>query len=166
MKKARLEWCLAHEHWTLEDWKNATWTDETSVVLGHRRGSDEAFNNTVIRRRWKGFSDFMFWGCFSYDRKGPCHIWKTQTVAQRKKDNLELARLNEQLEEAAKAEWEISTGVRRINLRRNPGGKKPQWRWNQSTGKLVRRSQTSGIDFWRYSREVMVPKLIPFALEC
>jgi hypothetical protein len=172
MKKARLEWCLAHEHWTLEDWKNVIWIDETSVILGHRRGSvrvwrgsDEAFNNTVIRRRWKGFSDFMFWGCFSYDRKGPYHIWKTQTVAQRKKDDLELAQLNEQLEEAAKAEWEISTGIRRINLR-NPGGKKPQWRWNQSTGKLVRRSQASGIDFWRYSREVMVPKLIPFTLEC
>lgn len=46
----------------------------------------------------------MFGGCFSYDRKGPCHIWKTQTVAQRKKDDLELAQLNEQLEEAAKAE--------------------------------------------------------------
>ncbi len=38
MRKARLEWALAHRHWTLEDWKNVIWTDETSVMLGHRRG--------------------------------------------------------------------------------------------------------------------------------
>jgi hypothetical protein len=36
MKKIRLEWCLAHEYWTLEDWKNVIWTDETSVIFGHR----------------------------------------------------------------------------------------------------------------------------------
>ena len=39
MRKARYEWCLAHAHWTLEDWKNVIWTDETSVVLCHRRGA-------------------------------------------------------------------------------------------------------------------------------
>ena len=27
----------------------------------------------------------MFWGCFSFDKKRPCHIWKTET-AQEKKD--------------------------------------------------------------------------------
>ncbi len=26
----------------------------------------------------------MFWGCFSYYRKGPCHIWKPETEAQKK----------------------------------------------------------------------------------
>lgn len=30
-KAARLKWCLEHEHWKLEDWKNVIWTDETSV---------------------------------------------------------------------------------------------------------------------------------------
>jgi transposase len=29
--KERLKWCLEHEHWTLEDWKNVIWTDEISV---------------------------------------------------------------------------------------------------------------------------------------
>jgi hypothetical protein len=107
----------------------------------------------------------MFWGCFSWDSKGPYHIWRTQSVAERKKDDLELAELNEKLKATARAEWELSSGLRRINLRRNPGGKKPQWRWNQSTDKLVRKS-LGGIDFWRYYKEVMLPKLIPFAQEC
>jgi transposase len=172
MRKIRFEWALAHANWTLEDWKNVIWSDETSVVLGHRRGavrvwraSNEAYDSTVVRRRWKGFSEFMWWSCFSWDRKGPCHIWRAQTDAERKKDDLELAKLNEQLEITAKAEWELSTALRRINLQQNPRGRKPQWRWNQSTGKLVRKSK-NGIDFWRYYKEIMLPKLIPFAQEC
>jgi hypothetical protein len=46
----------------------------------------------------------MFWGCFSWDSKGPYHIWRAQGVAKRKKDNLELAELNERLKATAKAE--------------------------------------------------------------
>jgi hypothetical protein len=38
MRAERLAWCLAHEHWTLEDWKNVIFSDETSVILLHRRG--------------------------------------------------------------------------------------------------------------------------------
>jgi hypothetical protein len=33
MKADRLAWCLEHQHWTLEDFKNVIWSDETSVVL-------------------------------------------------------------------------------------------------------------------------------------
>jgi hypothetical protein len=72
MRKIRFEWALAHQHWTLKNWKNIIWSDEISVILGHRRGavrvwraSNEAYNPTVIRRRWKGFSEFMWWSCFS-----------------------------------------------------------------------------------------------------
>ena len=65
-RKTRLDWRLEHADWTIEDWKRAIWSDETSVILGHRRGAirvwrsaDEAFNPIVIRSRWKGFSSFM-----------------------------------------------------------------------------------------------------------
>ena len=58
MMKARLEFCKEHEHWTLEDWKRVIWTDETSIILGHRRGkyqiwrrSWEAYNKTYVRSR-------------------------------------------------------------------------------------------------------------------
>jgi hypothetical protein len=34
MREARLHFCLAHEHWTLDMWKLVIWSDETSVVLG------------------------------------------------------------------------------------------------------------------------------------
>jgi hypothetical protein len=32
-KAARLKWCLDYENWTLKDWKNVIWTNETSVQL-------------------------------------------------------------------------------------------------------------------------------------
>jgi hypothetical protein len=67
MRAERLKWCLDHQHWTLEDWKNVIWSDETSIVLNHRRGgyriwrkADEALLKSCIRERWKGYSEFMF----------------------------------------------------------------------------------------------------------
>jgi Transposase len=89
MREARLRFARAHGHWTSENWKQVIRTDETSVVLGHRRGavrlwrdSKEAYDPTCIRRRWKGFSEFMFWGSFTWYEKGPTHIWKPVSVAK------------------------------------------------------------------------------------
>jgi hypothetical protein len=78
-KAARLTWAIAHQDWTLEDWKNVILSDETIVVLGQRRGAlrrtkYEAHHPTYIRRRWKKASEFMFWGCFTYNTKGRMHI--------------------------------------------------------------------------------------------
>jgi hypothetical protein len=88
MKKARLKFCKDYEHWTLEDWKRVIWTDETSVVLGYRRGQYriwqrdfERHAKTCVRSRFKKASEFMFWGCFSWDYRGPYHIWAKETKA-------------------------------------------------------------------------------------
>ena len=37
-RSTRLTWCLIYTNWTLEDFKHIIWTDEISVILGHRRG--------------------------------------------------------------------------------------------------------------------------------
>lgn len=152
-RKARLEFCLAHQHWTLEDWKNVIWSDETSVILT-RRGSqrlwrrpDEGFERSVIRNRWKGFSEFMFWGCFSYDFKGPCHIWTPETAVERTDAEKEIKELNKELEIKNKEEWELNQ--RQLPSRK---GRKPQWRFTEKTGKLVRRSKSGGIDWYRYNK--------------
>lgn len=67
MRKKRLAFALSHRDWTLEDWKAVIWTDETSIILGHRRGANrvwrrswECYDPTVIRRRFKNASEFMF----------------------------------------------------------------------------------------------------------
>lgn len=153
-RKARLEFCLAHQDWTLEDWKRVIWSDETSVILS-RRGSqrvwrtpEDVFDYTSIRPRWKGFSEFMFWGCFTWDSQGPCHIWEPETAPQRKEAEKELAQVNEKNEERMKAEWELTAGIGRLGLRNKPG-KKPQWRFTEQRGKLVRKGR-GGVDFYRY----------------
>jgi hypothetical protein len=101
MKQKRLEFALKHQNWTLEDFKNVIWMDETSVILGHRRGSNrvwrrafECYDTTVICRRYKNACEFIFWGCFSYDSKGPCHIYQTQIAAAAKKAEKELEIIN------------------------------------------------------------------------
>ena len=88
MKDAWYEWCLAYKD---VNWKTVVFTDETSVQLGGVRGrrrvwrrADEAFHQHVIRQRWKGFLEFMFWGSFSYYEKGPCYIWEPETAAEKK----------------------------------------------------------------------------------
>jgi transposase len=171
MKAERLAWCLAHQHWTLEDWKRVIWTDETSVVLNFRRGgyriwrkADEAFVKSCIRERWKGYSEFMFWGCFTYDKKGPCHCWGPETPREKKEAKEEIERLNEELEPLMKKEWELQNGMKRLSLRNLPG-KKPDWRWNKETGKLSRDGK-GGIDWYRYQKTILIPKLFPFAIEC
>src|SRR5450432_4648176 len=96
-KARRYKWCLDHK-----DWKNVIWTDETSVKLGGVRGArrvwrkpNEAFHLHIITRRWKGFSEFMWWSCFSYDKKGPYHIWELETKEEREACKKDLERSEE-----------------------------------------------------------------------
>jgi transposase len=173
MRKERLDWCLERQHWTLEDWKKVIWTDESSVVLLHRRGGyriwrtvDEKVNKSCIRERWKGSSEFMFWGSFSYDKKGPCHCWSPETAQEKRASEKELEALNILLEPGAKKLWELEVGVARIKLRTGQTpGREPEWRWNKKTGKLVRGGK-GGIDWWRYQKIILTPKLLPFAKAC
>ena len=55
---------------------------------------EERYHKTCIRRCWKGVTEFMFWGSFSYDKKGPCHIWKPETAQEKKAAEAELAEMN------------------------------------------------------------------------
>jgi hypothetical protein len=45
----------------------------------------------------------MFWGCFSYDKKGPCHIWKPETTQERRDAEEDLEKINEAIEPTMKA---------------------------------------------------------------
>jgi transposase len=172
MKEARYQFALRFEDWGLEEWKDVIWTDETSIILGHRRGQwrvwrspADRFKPSVVRNRWKGASEFMFWGSFSYDRKGPCHIWQVETAKQRRDAQNEIDELNEQLEPELRRAWELETGMNRLGLRNRPG-KQPVWKWDKAHGKRVRRNGHGGIDWWRYQHEILKPKLIPFAQDC
>ena len=172
MMEARYQFALRYQHWTIEDWKNVIWSDETSVVLNSRRGRirswrqpHEVYVRSTIRRRFVSAMEFMFWGCFSYDKKGPCHIWKNETAAEKRACEADLARMNADLEPEAKAQWELETAMRRIKLR-NLGGPKPKWKFTAATGKVTISGKKGGITWYRYQKQVLIPKLLKFAQEC
>lgn len=52
--RARLDWAIAHQHWTLEDWKRVVWSDETKV---NRLGSDG--QQWVWKKIGEGLSDWF-----------------------------------------------------------------------------------------------------------
>ena len=85
-------------------------------------------------------------------------------MAQKRAGEKELEEMNALIEPACRQEWEISNGLRRVNLRRKPGGPQPLWRFNEKNGKLIRDNK-GGIDWYRYWKEILVPKLLPFAQE-
>ena len=159
MRKARLEWCLAHQSWSLEDWKHVIWSDETSVVLCVRRGGyrvwrkpDQSVNKTAIRERWKGYSEFMFWACFSYDHKGPCHVWRVETPSERKQAEEEIEKLNAQNEPLIRAKWEADEAMRYAAAyeKNSRIARKWKWKWSEKKGKLVRKAGHGGVDWYRY----------------
>lgn len=106
----------------------------------------------------------MFWGSFSWDHKGPCHIWRPETKQEKEFAIKELETINKSLEPKMREEWELRTGISRLGLR-NREGPKPIWRWSKKNGKLVRNGK-GGVDWWRYQHHIILPKLIPFAEKC
>jgi hypothetical protein len=106
----------------------------------------------------------MFWGCFTWDSKGPCHIYKEETAAEKKAALKAIEELNTKLEPILKEQWELNTMMARVGLR-NKRGTKPQWKWDKKHGKLERGGK-GGIDWYRYRTCILEPKLIPYAKRC
>jgi hypothetical protein len=104
----------------------------------------------------------MFWGCFSYNHKGPCHIWHAEIKAECAAVDKDLTTLNKAIEPIARVEWELENSLLCLGATRNYPGRKPKWQFTWDTGKLTRGSGT-GIDWYRYKKEILEKKLIPFA---
>ena len=77
-RKARMDFALAHQHWTVEDWKNVVWSDETKI---NRLGSDgrkwvwkkagEGLSDRLVEGTLKfGGGSLMVWGCMLWDGVG------------------------------------------------------------------------------------------------
>jgi hypothetical protein len=173
MRAAHLKSALAHWHWTLEDWKKVIWTDETGVILDHRCGTNrlwrrpgEEIDKTVIRRRWKGFTEFIFWGGFSYDEKGACHIFQPETAQEEKIADEVLEEINKRNEPLCRACWEVAQALLDLQRVRPRRGWPPQWCFTKKWGKVVWEGKREGIDWWLYLTKVLIPKLFPFVERC
>jgi hypothetical protein len=56
--------------------------------------------------------------------------------------------------------------MQRLNMNRRPSGRKPIWKYTAARRAMKRTGKAGGIDAIRYRREVLRPKLIPFAKCC
>ena len=77
-RELRMDFALAHQHWTVEDYKQVLWTDETKI---NRLGSDgrkwvwkkpgEGLSDRLVQGTVKfGGGNLMFWGCMLWDGVG------------------------------------------------------------------------------------------------
>jgi hypothetical protein len=62
-------------------------------------------------RWWKGFSELMWWSAFSYDKKGPFHIWEDETKEEKEACLKDLAARNAARYENDKNMWELENGI-------------------------------------------------------
>ena len=67
----------------------------------------------------------------------------------KKEARKEIDTMNITREQEPKTKPELSTGLRRLRLTRNPGGSKQAWRFDAKAGKLERQ-KGSGIDWYQY----------------
>ena len=75
----RLEWCLAHRNWSLEQWKSVIFSDESSFSLFPTSGRvyvwrqpKEAFDSDCLQPTVKhGGGSVMIWGAISWKSTGP-----------------------------------------------------------------------------------------------
>ena len=77
-RKERLDFAIAHQHWTVEDWKKVVWSDETKI---NRLGSDgrkwawkkpgEGLSDRLVQGTMKfGGGSVMVWGCMMWEETG------------------------------------------------------------------------------------------------
>jgi len=173
--KERLKWCLLYKDWTLEDWRKVVWTDETAVVGGSVCGkrriwrrADEAYDNTCVVVRWKGFASFMWWSCFTYDRKGPYYIWPKETKAMKQKCEKDLKDWNAEIFERDYEEWKTALPIAHLSLDRQGKrkGRKPQFNHETYGTAFTLNEGKGGINWYRYQEEILKPRLFLFVQEC
>ncbi len=76
-KKRRLQLAQVHQNWTIEDWKNVAWSDESRFLLRHSDGRVRIWHkehesmdpSCLVSMVQAGGGGVMVWGIFS------CTLW-------------------------------------------------------------------------------------------
>jgi len=77
-KKKRLSWAKAHNTWTVEEWKNVIWSDESGFGLVWGEGREYNWSkdgdiwddDSIIPTKKFGGGKIMIWGCMTYQGVG------------------------------------------------------------------------------------------------
>ncbi len=76
-RKQRLQYVQAHQNWTIEDWKNVAWSDESRFLLRHSDGrvrifhkEHESMDPSCLVSMVRAGGGVMVWGIFSWHTLG------------------------------------------------------------------------------------------------
>jgi len=70
-RQRRVNWCLGHRNWTVEQWRTVIWSDESPFTLSYNRRTrvwrwaDEKFKPFALRGTLKHDAKINVWGCFA-----------------------------------------------------------------------------------------------------
>ncbi len=78
-RKRRLQFAQAHQNWTIEDWKNVAWSDESRFLLPHsdvrvrilRKEHESMVPSCLVSTVQAGGGGVMVWGIFYWHTLGP-----------------------------------------------------------------------------------------------
>ncbi len=77
-RERRLQLAQAHQNWTIEDWKNVAWSDESRFLLRHSDGrvriwrkEHESMDPACLVSTVQAGGGVMVWGVFSWHTLGP-----------------------------------------------------------------------------------------------
>ncbi len=78
-KKRRLQFTQTHQSWTIEDWKNVAWSDESRFLMQHsdvrvricRKEHESIDTSCLVPTVQAGGGGVTVWGIFSWHTLGP-----------------------------------------------------------------------------------------------
>jgi hypothetical protein len=174
-KAQRYEIALSRKDWGLEEWRKVIFSDEASIIVSAKRGMQnisrivgdkERYHPDCIERRHNNYSEAMFWGSFTYDYKGPCHVYLKETEEQRAEYMERIEKLNdEEIIAECRADFEAQEREKERQLDEK-GQKWPKkrasWEVYWKNNQFKKTAKRGGVDNIRYTYEVIEPLLIPF----
>ena len=117
----------------------------------------------VISRKQKGFSKFIQWSAFLYDKKGPYHIQEKETKEEKASYKLDIDTCNAAKYEMDKRAWEEQYKKKHRVTRAKLI---PPFKHTTKWGLIEVKKGRGGINWYRYQEKILRPKLLPFTKKC
>ncbi len=141
-------------------------SDETSIRVGESRGQiwvtrlpSEAYHKHCIDVRYRGYTEMMFWGCYTSELRGLSFMFSKETAPERHEAQEDLNDRNADYlaQQQIIKEHFLAEQAKKPKSRRLKRIPKPE-------GLLLERNKNAkgGIDWYRYQTYVLLPRLIPF----
>ncbi|KAF1995096.1 hypothetical protein P154DRAFT_556935 [Amniculicola lignicola CBS 123094] len=126
-KQKRYKWALAHNPDLHEigdnkgfNFRRVVYTDETPARAGDQRGikrswccEGEEYHQDVKRAKIRPVCTLQFYGAFTYNENGPCHIYRKETNEMKHKAGIALKKDNEKRQQ----DCEVAVNAARRVLR-------------------------------------------------